>query len=275
MNPADAVPEPAAPGAALSDHLPCASCAYDLHGLRPCGLCPECGWPIEKTLEAGGLDYRWLVEIHSGVQALLVAHYVLLGSVALCFLLPVGLCIHGILLLGGAVELGTPHPEAPPSDTRSRRPAQILGGGMMTGILGAILLLGAPFLGAAIIVLGVGAMGVGNAMLWRHFAGLMLQRFSPAAGHSGRALAWAHGLIVATLALAAGLALWPDPNFAGSGAAPALAMFAVLLWGICAIAALITLHTASKALRQAMGDSRPLEPAAEPRVVEEKPRPIR
>ncbi|CAN5688554.1 hypothetical protein BH11PLA1_BH11PLA1_02520 [soil metagenome] len=36
------------------DHdRPCAHCAYNLRGLRPIGNCPECGAPIDPTLQSG------------------------------------------------------------------------------------------------------------------------------------------------------------------------------------------------------------------------------
>ena len=254
----------------LSEHLPCASCAYDLHGLKPAGLCPECGWPIEKTLEAGGLDYKWLVAIHSGVQALLAAHYLLLGSTVLCFLLPVGICFYIILILGGAVEIGTPHPKAPATDVRSKRPARFFGAGMIAVMVGVMLWPGRLDAAPALIGLGLTAMGVGMVLLWRHFAALMLRRFSASAARRGRALAWGHGIITALLLAAAGLRLWPYPTIAPPGLAPALASCAVVLWAIAAVGAVITLHLASGALRQAMGVSRVLERAGERRQVDER-----
>lgn len=275
MNQDKAALELSGAGEVLTEHLPCASCAYDLHGLKPSGLCPECGWPIEKTLEAGGLDCKWLVGIHSGVQALLVAHYMLLGSAVLCFLLPMGICFFIILMLGGAVELGTPHPKAPLTDTRCRRPARVIGAGMIAAMLGVILLPGLFEIGAVLIGLGAAAMWTGVVLLWRHFAALMLHRFSAAAGRRGQALAWAHGIIALLAAIAAGLSFWPAPNPAGTGAGTTLAMLAALLGVIAAIGAIITLHSASSALRQALGVSRSLERAAERRGVEEWVRVIR
>lgn len=253
----------------LVDHLPCASCHYDLHGLKTSGLCPECGWPINKTLEAGGLDYRWLVAIHSGVQALLVAHYVLLGSAVMCFLLPIGVCFFIILMLGGAVELGTPHPNAPATDVRSKRPARVIGAGMIACMAGVILLAGAPVLGALFIALGMALLAIGKVLLWCHFANLMENRFSRAAARGGVTLAWAYGVFASLLIFGLGVYFWPG-GYNGGDIGSGLLVFGVVLWGLASGGAIITLHIASKVLREAMGISRSLERTGERHVVKEK-----
>ncbi len=44
------------PPPALADLL-CLACGYNLRGLRPGGVCPECGLPVERTLRGGRLYF--------------------------------------------------------------------------------------------------------------------------------------------------------------------------------------------------------------------------
>ncbi len=63
------VPE-AVPVQPLATDLPCARCGYNLRGLRTDHLCPECGTPIERSLQGNLLHFAdpgWLDTLRLGV----------------------------------------------------------------------------------------------------------------------------------------------------------------------------------------------------------------
>ncbi|MBN1342061.1 MAG: hypothetical protein JXQ73_05235 [Phycisphaerae bacterium] len=101
---------------ALDADIHCASCGYNLRGLRPSGRCPECGTPIARSLRGDLLavsDPNWVARIARG------ATYAYRGFIALVLLIiaavigvGAGLALFGpigpgdtavVVLLGGVV----------------------------------------------------------------------------------------------------------------------------------------------------------------------------
>lgn len=71
---ATAVAPPAVPPSASV--TPCISCGYDLRGLNPAGVCPECGRPVADTLDGNRLwraDPAWLKRVLNGLNLALLA----------------------------------------------------------------------------------------------------------------------------------------------------------------------------------------------------------
>jgi hypothetical protein len=68
----------------------CLKCGYDLRGLSPSGACPECGTPIERSLQGNLLRYSdeaYLLTLHRGVFLILAA---LVAQVIIYALMVVG-----------------------------------------------------------------------------------------------------------------------------------------------------------------------------------------
>ncbi len=82
-------PIPAAePPPVVQSNCPCARCAYNLRGLSPAGVCPECGAPVAISLEGRLLrfaDRRYVRTVDLGLTILLCAIwlYVLLLVVSI------------------------------------------------------------------------------------------------------------------------------------------------------------------------------------------------
>jgi len=83
--------------AVIGDDTPCINCGYNLRGLVPSGLCPECGSPINRSVHGDFLRYSdpaWLNKLLLGVTLML--WNMLLG---LCLGFSAGI---GAVLMGGA-----------------------------------------------------------------------------------------------------------------------------------------------------------------------------
>lgn len=238
----------------LTEHVPCLACRYDLHGLKIDGACPECGLAVADTLDANRHDPAWLAGVRSGVQALMVGHYILLGS-ALCLpFLPLGACFYVLLQLGAAVELAQPSPRLSMEHRDPSRAAQLIGTGMIgygTTVIAAVV---SFELAAVILLCAMLCHLLGAVWLWRLFVADMRLNVSPTAARLGQwtaaLLAGAGGLIIATagvLIFVINPSSWPGPPWANT--------VILLLGGGLAVAHIIglaALHIASRAARTAL-----------------------
>lgn len=71
----------------IQDAVPCKQCGYSLQGLRLKGVCPECGFPIERSLTDDLLPNsapEYLASLHRGV-----------------FLILTGIIVQFVVLMGG------------------------------------------------------------------------------------------------------------------------------------------------------------------------------
>ncbi len=90
----------------VPDGTPCPRCGYELTGLDPQGLCPECGSPVELALKPDYLVYtspEYVAKLHTGAFLVVLAMVVMIGSVLLAMLFAVS----GLWSGGGADLLGT------------------------------------------------------------------------------------------------------------------------------------------------------------------------
>ncbi len=68
-------------GHAITGHLHCRACGYDLHGLSPDDRCPECGNAVDQSIRGDQLRYgdpKWVRLLADGVSWIIVS--VLLGT---------------------------------------------------------------------------------------------------------------------------------------------------------------------------------------------------
>lgn len=251
------------PQRVVADHLVCVSCNYDLHGLAVTCNCPECGYPVSLSVDAGGHPSGWLIAIHSGIQALLVGHYILLGSAALTCMLPIGVAFFVIMMLGAAVEIGLPHPELADDDHLRKIPARLIGGSMVVCILGALL--SSTSTTAAVLVGAAGTMGLitSLAILWMLISRIMRRSLSLRAAQLGSVLAMIVGacgvlVLLAIIPVTSGLTRTLDSQWS-----QVLLIIAGALWLIQSLAAVYALHIALRALKKALEIARERE-AAEP-----------
>lgn len=87
----------------LSSEVTCRDCGYNLMGLSPTGMCPECGLEIGKSLQTDRLDFadpRWMDTLAKGSK--LLAWWLVLGIV-------LGMVVGGVL---GAVGTNNPQVQA-------------------------------------------------------------------------------------------------------------------------------------------------------------------
>lgn len=71
-----------------SEDVPCLRCGYNLRGLTPQGVCPECGTPIARALRGNLLIYsapEYVAKLHHGLLCILLAIITLLGGGFLLF----------------------------------------------------------------------------------------------------------------------------------------------------------------------------------------------
>jgi len=64
-------PLPPDGNAPIADDRSCNHCGYNLRGLQPDGMCPECGTPISRSIHGDFLEYcdpNWLDRLHLGVR---------------------------------------------------------------------------------------------------------------------------------------------------------------------------------------------------------------
>ena len=75
--PVDGPPRDAAAAERLAtEDVPCLRCGYNLRGLKPHGVCPECGVSIDRSLHGNLLTYsapEYVATLHTGLTCILLA----------------------------------------------------------------------------------------------------------------------------------------------------------------------------------------------------------
>lgn len=87
----------------VPDGVPCKQCGYDLLGLVPTGVCPECGLPIERSLTDDLLRHSspsYLGQLHQGV-------FLILAGIIAQFVMLVGAIFIGVATSFGGGTIGT------------------------------------------------------------------------------------------------------------------------------------------------------------------------
>jgi len=269
-------PEPpgAASSEAITDHLICMECGYDLHGLRDDGHCPECGGSIARTLRTRRHSRGWLIALSSGAQAMLVAHYVILVSMVLFPLLPLGVCFYLLLMLGGAIELGSPGPGGLSPDPRARIPGRRIGAGMIAAVV-ALMLIGVPLLAVGIMALALLAMVSGIVYLWLVYAHILRRGLSLQAATLSSMLAWMYGSATALSLLDLMLLLLADNASSVAGLAALIGVLTIMTWVATIIIALVALHIGQAAVDRALKASENLSTPNRRAELETRPVTIR
>lgn len=78
----------------IDEDLICVCCGYNLRGLDPGGLCPECGVAVKRSIQGNLLRYAdpaWLARLIGGV------HWMLAGTIAAVVLSLGGVFVAGII----------------------------------------------------------------------------------------------------------------------------------------------------------------------------------
>lgn len=260
--------------AIMAEHITCAHCGYDLHGLRNDGHCPECGRSIALTLETLRHSRGWLVALSSGAQAMLVAHYVLLISMVLFPLLPLGLCFYILLMLGAAIELGSPGSSGRYSNPRDRIPGRRIGAGMLAAVV-SLMLLGTPWIAFGIMVLGFLAMASGIVYLWLVYARILRRGLSLRAAALSSLLVWMH-IAAATLSTLDLILILLKNNGAPIAALVGLVgVLTAIIWFATVITALVALHIGQSAVDRAVVASELSHEAGEESALQASPQTIR
>lgn len=99
--------DPAAPPPVnvVGDETPCSRCGYSLRGLPIVGQCPECGWPVQRSLAGNLLRYAdptYLDTLQRGIVLVLLA---VAGKVVLTFVLFVA-ALGSVFFIAGAAGGG-------------------------------------------------------------------------------------------------------------------------------------------------------------------------
>ncbi len=93
--------------AAIEADMPCARCGYNLRGLKPDGLCPECGTAIDWSLRGNFLkfaDPRWLNKLRFGTTLMFWSFIIILAVLALMMFGP-----RSMRPLGGSMVIPLAH----------------------------------------------------------------------------------------------------------------------------------------------------------------------
>jgi hypothetical protein len=154
-----------APAEIIREDARCLSCGYELRGLTPQGLCPECGTPASLSLRPPGVadaDPAWLALQARGARIMMVCSmwvWVLPLVWALALMswqreirhavvfLAVGLGL-GLLMVAGVARCCTPEPPRRPGRSLARAAALGLAWGVPAA---AALLIAATLAGATVL----------------------------------------------------------------------------------------------------------------------------
>ena len=215
---------PQAPEAcAIADDLPCRRCGYNLRGLAPDGVCPECATPVALSARGDLLrhaDPQWVETVLRGLQVTVVAGGF---AVALFF---VGRCVLGrgfvhsladfcveLATVVGAWLITAPDPVTPADDllVKARRVARV---GLCAGAVGNLLVLFTQhsalpprlLLPLALLATGVAlADAVGEFAKLYYLQRLALRIPSDTLFRRGRQVRWAYPTVHGLVTVAAGL----------------------------------------------------------------------
>lgn len=72
-----------------SKDVPCLRCGYNLRGLKPEGVCPECGATIQRSLHGNLLIYsapQYVTTLHAGIVCILLAILLLVTGGVILFI---------------------------------------------------------------------------------------------------------------------------------------------------------------------------------------------
>lgn len=252
----------------LENDRPCGSCGYNLKGLTPGGVCPECGTPIRDRASANEATPELLEAPRGHVQALAAGCFILIGVVVLKYLLALGLalgraslmwssaalaCI-GLLWLVGVVLVTLPRPGKPELawlsilEFLSRWTARVLALAVPAHPLCVVAseiasasanAAGAPFNPAPWQVATV----VLNALVWASYLPLAWTISNLALACADHAIVWRTRAAIACLLWAYGmhgLMFWIRSGTATAGAG-VFGLLGVLGWGIGWLIILISL----------------------------------
>lgn len=69
------------PATAISGHFQCIQCGYQLAGLSPQGVCPECGTPVAESIKGDGLAFASVAYLRTIARGLSMVRWAVLLTV--------------------------------------------------------------------------------------------------------------------------------------------------------------------------------------------------
>lgn len=271
--------DPAQPGP-IPSHARCIACQYELAGLRPDGLCPECASPIALTLlhleRAAGNEVH-LREMLNGLGAIKIAYIIAAinaAFIALAAMLGSGVlgvlalfaAVLSMLLIAGAMISGHVAIATPLPDSEGRTPGfhhgTLIGLGILCLVLGPLVLLriaiGTQLIIIILLFLAAIAGGPICILLGMGMLTQAIERRTQPSGLLRASRAVAYG---ASLLIALGLGATATAGLAYSGPTLGLYGYAVATTAIAYPAAHLMLTFAlARAIRRSIGDLPPPAP---------------
>lgn len=210
----------------VSADLPCISCGYNLRGLSPDSVCPECGIPIGRSQYGNLLRYSdptWVKQLSSGMNWVIAAIIVgiLSGCVGQLLIrsanVSLGLFVSlvpAVLHLLGYIYLTAPDPSAVETEITAR---QVVRGLAVANFVLTLATMASALGGQSLVVLICTALGqvVSIAFLFalgRHMSQLAFRIPDPTLARRTRIVVW--GFLICTgIAFFAALllVLWGRP----------------------------------------------------------------